>query len=94
MDISVEIINVLKNIVDLHVLIEITPGSKNENIIDVDVLPQEEVFVSPDKLLKAEDYQYLKPYFDGVSSINFIVHSRKSLATSLDVRALLFTNAI
>lgn len=82
LDISAEIINVLKNLVDLHVLIEITPGSKNENIINVETLPEDEVFISPARLLSQKDYQYLEPYFNGVTSINFIVHSRKSLATS------------
>lgn len=65
LDISAEIINVLKSLVDLHVLIEITAGSKNENIINVDTLPENEVFISPARLLSQKDYQYLEPYFKG-----------------------------
>jgi len=83
MDISAEIIRVLKGPVELHVLIEITPGSKNENIIDVEQLPEGEVFVHPGRLLKPQDWEYLKPYFEGVASVNFIVHAHKSLLTSL-----------
>lgn len=90
LDISAEIINVLKSLVELHVLIEITPGSKNENIINVNTLPENEVFISPARLLSQKDYQYLEPYFQGVASINFIVHSRKSLATSFSTSVKAF----
>jgi glycosyltransferase involved in cell wall biosynthesis len=83
MDVSVEIIKVVKSLVELHVLIELTPGSKNENIINIDTLPQDQVFVPVQQLLKPQDYALMQPYFDGVASINFIVHNKKSLTTSL-----------
>ena len=38
LDTSLEVINALKDQVNLHVLIEITPSSKNANIINVDAL--------------------------------------------------------
>ena len=96
MDVSIEIINALKDLVELHVLIELTPGSKNENIINIATLPQNEVFVSPRKLLSHEDYQYLAPYLNGVASANFIVHSRKSSTTSFStsLKAFKYINKI
>jgi hypothetical protein len=54
MDVSLEIINVLKSMVELHVLIELTQGSKNENIINIETLPEEKVFVGLEKLRKLE----------------------------------------
>ena len=53
MDISLEVIKVLKEIVDLHVIIEITDNSKNQNIADVERLPNHESFVNPEDLLTA-----------------------------------------
>lgn len=90
MDVSVEVINVLKSLVELHVLIELTPGSKNENIIDINTLPEDEVFVSPSKLMTQQDYQHLQPYISGVASINFVVHARKSMATSFSTSVKVF----
>lgn len=83
MDISLEVINVLKNIVDLHVLIEIHPGSKNINIIDVVHLPDNKTLVPPNELLSKEQYKYLEPYFKGVKSVHFAVHSKKTVRSSL-----------
>lgn len=83
LDIALEVIQVLKQIVELHVLIEITQGTKNLNIVDIETLPEKEVLVDPAQLLKPRDQQYLQPYFDGVKSVQFIVHAQKSVATSL-----------
>lgn len=97
LDISIELINILKTHVQLHVLIEITPKSKNANIINVDKLPEDKVLVHPQKLLSDDDYQHLAPYFLGTKSINFVVHSKSSgislqtLKTSLVVNNYLKT---
>ena len=78
LDISIELINILKTHVQLHVLIEITPKSKNANIINVGSLPKNKTFVDPKELLSADDYQHLAPYFLGLKSINFVVHPKSS----------------
>ncbi|RPD47272.1 glycosyltransferase family 4 protein [Paracnuella aquatica] len=83
MDVSLEIIKVVKTIAELHVLIELTPGSKKENIINIETLPEDQVFVPVQQLLKPQDYAMMQPYFDGVASISFIVHGKKSAVTSL-----------
>jgi glycosyltransferase involved in cell wall biosynthesis len=90
MDVSLEIIQLLKQIVELHVLIELTPGSKKENIIDIETLPEDKVFVNLPELMKAEDYRYMEPYFAGVASVNFAVHAKKSSKTSLLTSAKVF----
>ena len=92
LDISIELINILKTHVQLHVLIEVTPKSKNANIINIDNLPQNKTFIEPKELLSASDYQHLAPYFKGTKSTNFLVHpksnglSLNAIKTSLAVK--------
>ena len=83
LDISLEIINVLKKCVDLHVLSEIHPGTKMQNIIEVEHLPSDKTLVTPSELLGSENYQHLAGYFDGVKSVHFAVHPKKGLVSSL-----------
>lgn len=78
LDISIELINILKTHVQLHVLIEITPKSKNANIINVNTLPENKTFVEPKELLSVDDYHHLAPYFSGLKSVNFVVHPKSS----------------
>ena len=78
LDIAIEVINVLKRHVDLHVLIEITPRSKISNIIKVDNLPASQSIIGISELVKKENYKYLESYFDGCASANFIVHTHES----------------
>jgi glycosyltransferase involved in cell wall biosynthesis len=75
LDISLEIINVLKHQVNLHVLIEITPSSKNANIINVESLPLGKSLVAPGELLGEKDESYLRDYFEGVKTVHFVVHN-------------------
>jgi glycosyltransferase involved in cell wall biosynthesis len=77
LDCAIELINVLKKHVELHVIIEISPETKTSNIIDVEELPQEEVLISPSKLLKEKNYKMLEPYLEGTASANFLVYAHK-----------------
>lgn len=83
MDISAEMILTLKQNVALHILIEITPGSKNRTIINVDELPAGKVFYKPEEVLDPVSYSNLHPYFEGCKSVYFVVHNQKSLLSSL-----------
>ena len=85
LDISLEIINILKSRVELHVLIEITEGSKKHNIINIDKLPETEIFVPANVLISNEAYKNFSPYFDEAASVNFVVHARKNVLSSLTV---------
>jgi glycosyltransferase involved in cell wall biosynthesis len=73
LDIAIEKINILKKDVDLHVLIELTPGSAFR--IGINKVPDNQTIISSSELLSEENYKYLKPYFDGCASTNFIVHT-------------------
>jgi glycosyltransferase involved in cell wall biosynthesis len=75
LDLSLDIINVLKKQVNLHVLIEISPASKNANIVDIETLPEGQPLVAPELMLTKEAYANIKPYLDGVASVNFVVHT-------------------
>ena len=91
LDISLEIINILKHQVNLHVLIEITPSSKNANIINVDALPSGKYLATPTELLGHKDEEYLKDYLNGVKSVYFVVHSHHS---GLALNTLKVVNAV
>lgn len=78
LDISVEVINVLKKHVNLHVFIEITPSSKNTTIADVETLPAGKKLVPPAELLSPESLSRLEPYLQGTASAYFVVHEHSS----------------
>lgn len=77
LDIAIEVIKIIKNDVDLHVLIEISPNSLQGNIVNIHKLPKFQTFINPSELLNKEDYAYLEPYINGCASINFIVNTNK-----------------
>src|SRR3982074_146074 len=77
LDCALEIINILKQKVELHVIIEIAPESKISTIINVAELPNKSQLIEPAKLIDPETYKTLKPYFEGTASTNFIVFSHK-----------------
>jgi glycosyltransferase involved in cell wall biosynthesis len=74
LDTAIEIINVLKGHVELHVVIEIAPTSKSSTILNIADLPEKPVLMLANELLNAESYQKMKPYLQGVASVYFIVH--------------------
>ncbi|EHQ28708.1 glycosyltransferase family 4 protein [Mucilaginibacter paludis] len=78
LDISLEIINVLKKQVDLHVFIEVTSASKKVNIVNIEHLPVEKKLVEPSVLLSAQSYRQLEPYFTGTASTHFVIHPHRS----------------
>lgn len=75
-DIAIEKINILKKDVDLHVLMEVTPG--NSNRVDINKLPDNQAIISFSELLSVENYKYLETYLRGCASSNFIVHKSKT----------------
>jgi glycosyltransferase involved in cell wall biosynthesis len=91
LDLSLDIINVLKKQGNLHVLIEISPASKNANIVDIEKLPEGKALVPPEEMLSKEAYANIKPYLDGVASVNFVVHTHK---TGLSFSTLKVLNAV
>lgn len=78
LDVSIELINVLKKHVQLHVLIELTPHGKNLTIMEIDHLPEGKTLVTPEELLTKKSYESLKPYFTGTASVHFVVHPHRT----------------
>jgi len=81
MDTSLEVINVLKKLVQLHVIIEVTEKSKNQNIIDIEALPEDVIFGSPESLLSSISYNYMKPYIEGTASANFLIYKKGNISS-------------
>jgi hypothetical protein len=83
LDISLEVINVLKKSVDLHVIIEITSGTKRQNILDIEHLPDKDMLIHPEKVLSPESYKFFEPYILGTASVNFLVYSSNNIFKTL-----------
>jgi glycosyltransferase involved in cell wall biosynthesis len=78
LDVTIELINVLKKHVQLHVLIELTPHGKNMTVLDIDRIPEGKTLVTPEELLTKESYDHLKNYFDGAASVHFVIHPHRT----------------
>lgn len=78
LDVSIELINVLKKHVQLHVLIELTPHGRNLTILEIEKFPEKKTLVTPEEVLTKRCYEQLKPYFNGVASVHFVMHSHRT----------------
>jgi glycosyltransferase involved in cell wall biosynthesis len=78
LDVTIELINVLKKHVQLHVLIELTPHGKNMTVLEIDNIPEGKTLVKPEEILTTKSYELLKPYFDGVASVHFVIHPHRT----------------
>ncbi|MBO9200846.1 MULTISPECIES: glycosyltransferase family 4 protein [Niastella] len=78
LDISIELINVLKKHVQLHVLIELTPHGKNLTVLEIDKFPEKKTLVTPEEILTKRCYESLKPYFTGTASVHFVIHPHRT----------------
>ncbi|OQP56025.1 glycosyl transferase family 1 [Niastella yeongjuensis] len=78
LDISIELINVLKKHVQLHVLIELTPHGKNLTVLEIEKFPERKTLVTPEEILTKRCYENLKPYFNGTASVHFVMHPHRT----------------
>lgn len=78
LDVTIELINVLKKHVQLHVLIELTPHGKNMTVLEIDNIPEGKTLVKPEEMLTKRSYEHLKPYFDGAASVHFVIHPHRT----------------
>ncbi|MBG6236889.1 glycosyltransferase involved in cell wall biosynthesis [Pedobacter sp. CAN_A7] len=83
MDTSIEVINILKQVVELHVIIEVRQATKSQTIIDVTNFPEGQDIVPVEKMLNSTNYAKLKPYLDGTASANFVAYARPGIAGQL-----------
>ncbi len=91
-DISLEVINSIKNKANLHVFIEVTAHSKNFNIIETKELPGGKYLLSPEETLTEESYKIFSEYFSGCASVHFVVHLHPSGISWQTVKACLSVN--
>ncbi len=81
LDVAIETIQAIKDKVDLYVVIEISPNSKNSTIINVEDLNSFKDLEDCENVLGKAEWSYLKKYFNGVVSTRFLVHKhRKNFA--------------
>jgi glycosyltransferase involved in cell wall biosynthesis len=78
LDASIELINVLKKHVQLHVLIELTPHGKNLTVLEIDRFPEDKTLVKPEEILTKRSYENMRPYFTGAASVHFVMHPHKT----------------
>jgi glycosyltransferase involved in cell wall biosynthesis len=78
LDVTIELINILKKHVQLHVLIEVTPHGKNMTVLDIDRFPEGKTLATPEEVLTKQSYDQLKHYFDGAASVNFVIHPHRT----------------
>ncbi len=77
-DVSIELIRVLKDQVDLYVFIEVTNASKNATILDIASLPDHGCMFAATEILSERSMIHFSEYFDGVKEVNFVVHNYSS----------------
>ncbi|MDT3402183.1 glycosyltransferase family 4 protein [Mucilaginibacter terrae] len=78
LDLSLDIINVLKRQVQLHVFIEVTSASKKSTVADIESFPEGKILASPAELLTEKSYAELAPYFEGTVSVHFVIHRHQT----------------
>jgi glycosyltransferase involved in cell wall biosynthesis len=86
LDAALEYIKEVKNYVDLSVIIEIDPNSRNKNICDIDQLPDQITFIDAEKLLTPLEYENFKPYISGCKSFEFLVHQKNKSLSILNIK--------
>lgn len=77
LDAALETIQVVKNMAELHVLIEISPESRKTNIIDVGELDRFNYLEKPETILGSEKWKQIERYFEGVAGVQFVVYGFK-----------------
>lgn len=77
LDAALETIQSIKFQVILHVVIEVAPESKQSNIINIPSLDTFNQLEDADKILEESEWKKLKPYFEGVCSVSFLIHKNK-----------------
>lgn len=78
LDLSLDIINVLKRQVNLHVFIEVTSSSKNATVADINEFPPGKLLATPAEVLGVESLEALAPYFEGTVSTHFVIHQHQT----------------
>ncbi|MFD1256002.1 glycosyltransferase family 4 protein [Mucilaginibacter terrae] len=78
LDLSLDIINVLKKKVDLHIFIEVTSSSKNSTVAEIHDFPTGKLLATPEEVLSDKSLKVLAPFFEGAISMHFIIHEHRT----------------
>jgi glycosyltransferase involved in cell wall biosynthesis len=78
LDLSLDIIKVLKEKFDLHVFIEVTSSSKNSTVADIKEFPSGKLLATPAEVLSEESLKELTPFFEGTVSTHFVIHKHQT----------------
>lgn len=79
LDACLETIQSIKQIAKVHVIIEIGPESLHSNIVEVESIQKMSLIETPEKILKPEQWNQLRPYFEETESIQFVVYKSKRI---------------
>lgn len=83
LDAALETIHVLREAVDLHVYVEITPHAKRTTIISVDDLAQCQLLETPEQVIGQAAWSRLAAFFKQVKQVQFVVYrSSRSFSPS------------
>lgn len=95
LDAAIEILQSIKNEVELHLLIEISPESKKTNIIEVEDVSRYNTIVQAEHILGIKKWNELKVHFEGIKSVQFVVFNHKrTLSISSIIRAFRISKLI
>ena len=86
LDAALEYIDEVKKYVDLKVIIEIDPFSKNKNISNIHTLPNKITFIEAEELLNPKDYKKFEPYINGCKSFEFLVNQQKKSISIVSIK--------
>jgi glycosyltransferase involved in cell wall biosynthesis len=78
LDATIELVNVLKKHVQLHVLIELTPQGRTIPTLEIERFPEKEGLIKPEEILSRKSYEFLQSYMEGVASVHFVIHTHKT----------------
>lgn len=77
MDVILETIQHIKNDVQLHLFVEISPQNMNSTIINVASLEGLQTIEEPERVLGKAQWALFKDYVAGLAEVKFVVHPKK-----------------
>lgn len=77
LDAALELLQSMKEIADVHLLIEITQESSRTNIVDITDFDAFNTIESPEKVIGSDRWPLFAHYFSGLASTHFVVFKHK-----------------
>ena len=79
LDAAIETILSIKQNVDLHLVIELTPYSTKSTIIEIESLNKLNVIEQFETVIGFDKARYYDHYFKGLASVNFVIFNHEIL---------------